>query len=631
MKPTKIVALGGVQEIGKATLLVEQEDNILLIDAGIKFADMFSTGVKGIIPDYFYLNTPGKKPLGIIITHGHEDHIGGVVYALKQTSINRIIAPRIAISYLKLKMQEHGIRREIEFIELDKNTDFNLGPFRIDVWTAQHSIPDAFGIRLTTENGSIMCTGDFRFDYRPIGNLTDFTKLKQIGDEGLTVLLSDSTNAMRPYHSPSELDILFDIEKYMRSAEKKIIVTAFASNLTRMKAIINLGIKLKKKICIFGRSMVNSVDIGRKLNYIDVPDDLFINKKQINDYNDNELLIITTGSQGEELAALAKMSNNKHPQVQIKNKDLILFSSSPIPGNRIKIELLINKLCKLGAIVKENGVDGYLHTSGHAYKDEHAKIFQLTKPKYFLPYHGEYRMSVVHGESAVNNGVNKKNVMIPKLGVPFYMINNNLMEADNERINVGPIYIDGNTALESDSKVLNERHRLGNNGFVYIILSIDKKNNSIVGKPSLVSRGTFYTKNNEDVINEAKKIAHGAVLYTIKNTNDWDVIKLKALIIQRLQAFFYKQKRRNPIIVPVILFTENEISEEINQLSVELIEKGKEKVIEKEKAVKTFSAAQQKILASLKQEMIYDNPDGDFDDEDEDDLRDLHEYDEDDI
>lgn len=623
MKPTKIMALGGVQEIGKSTLMLEQDDKIILIDAGIKFADMFSTGVKGIIPDYSYLNSPGKKALAICITHGHEDHIGGVIHAIKQTSIDKIIAPKIAIAYLKLKVQEHGIKRKLTYIELEKNSNIKIGPFQLDTWTAQHSIPDAFGIRIKTVNGSLMCTGDFRFDYRPIGNLTDFTKLKQMGDEGLTILMSDSTNAMRPSHSPSESDILFDIEKYFRQAKKKIIVTAFASNLTRIKAVIELALKLEKKICVFGRSMINGIDIGRKLGYIIAEDSAFINKKNLSKYDDNEIVILTTGSQGEQLAALARMSNAKHPYVDIKNGDLVLFSSSPIPGNRMKIEILINKLYKLGAIIKENGIDGYLHTSGHAYREEHDKIFQLTRPKYFLPYHGEYRMSVTHGQSAIENGVKPENVMVPYLGVPFYL-ENGVLTQSNEKVNVGPIYIDGNNALESDSRVLIERDQLGSNGFVNIIITLDKKTNYIIGKPRLISRGTFYSKDNVALIEEAKRIAHGAVLYTIKNKADWTVVDVKNIIIERLETFFYKEKRRYPIIIPVVMFANEktakglektvinfETSKSTKESTITVNEKPKEKRPKKAK----LTEATLNLLSELKEEM-FDEGDDDFSDSD---------------
>nr|WP_318025759.1 ribonuclease J [Mycoplasmopsis pullorum] len=303
---TRIIPLGGVQEIGKSTLLIEHNDHIFIIDAGIKFADTFTTGIKGIIPDYSYLNQPNKKVEALFITHGHEDHIGGVVYLVKQTRLNKIFAPRIAIQYLKAKFDEQKITKPIEFIEIDKKDSYYFAnnEVRADFWTAQHSIPDAFGVRLTTPNGSLMCTGDFRFDYTPIGNYTDFARLDEIGKQGLTVLLSDSTNAMRPYHSPSESDILTDIKKHMENAKRKIIVTAFASNLTRVKVIIDLAVKMNKKILVFGRSMIQGIKIGRKLGYIDVPADVFADKKQLGSIRENDLVILTTGSQGEQLAAL---------------------------------------------------------------------------------------------------------------------------------------------------------------------------------------------------------------------------------------------------------------------------------------------------------------------------------------
>ncbi|WP_027120832.1 ribonuclease J [Mycoplasmopsis lipofaciens] len=558
MVATRLIPIGGVQEIGKSTLIVEHENHIFIIDAGIKFADTAQTGIKGIIPDYKYLFERQKNIEGLFITHGHEDHIGGVVHLLKQLAVKKIFAPRIAIQYLKLKIDEHRINQNIEFIEIEKSAVYKFGDCKVDFWSAQHSIPDAFGIRITTPNGSLMCTGDFRFDYNPIGtSYTDFARLDQIGKEGLTVLFSDSTNAMRPLHSPSENDILKDIEKYMRQAKKKIIITAFASNLTRVKAIIELAAKLKKKVATFGRSMVQGVKIGRKLGYINVTNDVFVDKKEVSKIPDSDLVILTTGSQGEQLAALSRMSHGKHQSIKIEKGDLILFSSSPIPGNRMVIELLVNRLSKLGAIIKENGVDGYLHTSGHAYKEEHDKIFQLTKPKFFLPYHGEYRMCVVHGDSAVRNGVKPENVIIPEIGRVYNMISNKIIET-NEKIYCGPIYIDGHSTLSVTSAILKDRTQLANSGFVNLILNINKEKNIIVGRPSLISRGSFFVKNSLDLVEEAKRVAHGAALFYIKNTENWNVVDLKQLIIDRLESLFYKEKRRRPIIIPSILFTNDE-------------------------------------------------------------------------
>ncbi|WP_338867470.1 ribonuclease J [[Mycoplasma] gypis] len=556
MTPTKIWGLGGMQEIGKSTLAIEHNNKIFILDSGIKFHDSFTTGIKGSIPDYTYLNENQEKVQGLFITHGHEDHIGGVPYLVQQVDVKRIFAPRIAIQYLKLKFTDLKIKVNVEFIELERDSRFVFDDVVVDVWTAQHSIPDAFGIRITTPNGSIMCTGDFRFDYTPIGNLTDFSKLEKIGQEGLDILLSDSTNAMRPNHSPSEKDILKDIETHMKNAKKKIIITAFASNLTRIKAIIELGAKMNKKVVAFGRSMVQGIQIGRRLGYIDAPDEIFIDKKHISKYDENELLILTTGSQGEEMAGLAKMSYSKHPQVTIKHGDVIIFSSSPIPGNRSRIELLVNRLYKLGAIIKENGTDGYLHTSGHAYKDEHKTIFKITKPKYFMPYHGEYRMSVVHGHTATECGVPQENVVIAKLGEVFELVNHELRLSD-ERIYTGPVFIDGEVVSKVNTSILKERMELASNGFVHVIIAINKEKNIILGRPRIVSRGAFYVKNSTELLEETKRLVHSAILYTIRNKEEWTVPELKQLIKDRLEPFFYKEKRRNVVVIPTILMVDS--------------------------------------------------------------------------
>lgn len=551
MNPTRIIPLGGVQEIGKATLLIEQDDHIFLIDAGIKFADTFTTGIKGIIPNYSYLNLPNKKVEALFITHGHEDHIGGVIYLVKQTKLKKIFAPKIAISYLKLKFEEHKITRKIEFFEIDKNDSYKFPKgVVVDFWTAQHSIPDAFGVRIATPHGKIMCTGDFRFDYTPIGNYTDFARLDEIGKQGLTALLSDSTNAMRPFHSPSEKDILVDIKKHMENAKRKIIITAFASNLTRVKVIIELAAQLDKKIVTFGRSMIQGIKIGRKLGYIDVPSDIFIDKKQLSSIDDSKLVVLTTGSQGEQLAALSRMSYGKHPSIKISKGDTVIFSSSPIPGNRMVIELLINRLYKLGATIKENGTDGYLHTSGHAYRHEHDKIFQLTKPKYFIPYHGEYRMSIVHGQSGVENGVDPNNIIIPEAG-RVYEMKDEVITPTNEMIDYGPIYIDGTSILNTNAALIKERAKLGTSGFVSTILTINKKTNSIIGKPQIISRGAFFVKNSTKLIEETKRIVHGSILHCIRNNSNWTIPELKQLIIDRLSTLYHKERRRVPLIIPI--------------------------------------------------------------------------------
>ena len=546
-KGTRFFGLGGFQEIGKSTAVIEHDDQIFIVDAGIQFANGSLTGIKGIIPDYQYLIDNEERIQGLFLTHGHEDHMGGIAYLVQNCNIKRIVAPSVGISYIKFKLDERKIKTNIEWIEIDKNLVLTFGDMKVDFWSAQHSIPDAFGIRFTNRNGSMFFTGDFRIDYTPIGSYPDFEKLEKIGQEDLTVLFSDSTNAMRPYHSPSEKDILKAIREYMEQAPKKIIITAFASNMSRISAIIKIAQEMNKKVVAFGRSMVNGINIARQLGYIDVDDSIFIDKKHVSKYDDNELLILTTGSQGEALAGLAKMAEGKHPQISIKHNDLIIFSSSPIPGNRIKIELLINDLYKLGANIKENKIDGYLHTSGHAYQEEHRKIFELTKPTYFFPYHGEFRMSVVHGRTAEKAGVNPDNIVIASHGEVYEMLDRKIFKT-NDKIVSNPIYIDGEIASAKNTKLINEREQLGENGFVYISLLIDKEKADIVGRTKIITRGTLYVKSSTDIISDIRRIVHGLVLFTIKNSNDWTSSKLKKYIQERVKSYFYKTKRRSAYV-----------------------------------------------------------------------------------
>lgn len=555
---TKFFGLGGFQEIGKSTCVIEHDKKIFIVDSGIQFANGSTTGIKGKIPNYSYLIENEANIEGLFLTHGHEDHMGGIPFLVQSCNIKKIIAPKVGISYLKMKFDEKKIKQKIEFIEIERDLVLRFGDMVVDFWTAQHSIPDAFGIRFSNRNGSIMFTGDFRIDYTPIGNYSDFEKLKKIGDEDLTILFSDSTNAMRPYHSPSEKDILKDIRAYMESAPKKIIITAFASNMIRIAAIIKIAAELNKKIVSFGRSMVNGVNIARELGHIDVDPSVFIDRKSVSKYDDNELVILTTGSQGEQMAALAKMAEQKHPQITIKKNDLIIFSSSPIPGNRIKIELLINDLYKLGADIKENKIDGYLHTSGHAYQEEHEKVFKLTRPKYFFPYHGEFRMSVVHGQTAIRSGVNPKNVFIAKSGDVYEMLDRNVYKTD-KKIDFGPVYIDGEIASVNNTKLIKEREALAENGFVHIIIVINKEKNEIIGRAKIITRGTLYVKNSTGIISEIRKLVHGAVLYKIKNSSKWNNQQLKKLIQERIRPYFYKTKRRIPFISTTIQYV-NDVS-----------------------------------------------------------------------
>lgn len=552
MPKTKFFALGGMMEIGKTTLVVEHDNEIIIIDAGIKFTNSMETGVEGIIPDYSYLKENEHKIKGLFITHGHEDHIGGVPYLVSQVKIPKIYAPDLAIAYLKYKLKDKGVKVPVEFEEITKDAVFKFDKISLDFWTSQHSIPDSFGIRVKTPNGNIFDTGDFRFDYTPIGNLTDFTKLEEMGKEGIDILISDSTNAMSAEHSPTEQKILVDIEKIFKEAKGKIIFTTFASNVNRVKVAMQLAKKYKRKVVAFGRSMVNTIDITKKNGQLDVEENLFVDKKEIGKYRDNEILVLSTGSQGEELAALNRMAQGKHAQISIKNNDIVIFSSSPIPGNRLKIEQLVNALYKVGADIREHKIDGMLHTSGHAYHDEHKKIFEITKPKYFIPYHGAYRQSAVHGQTAKETNVSDQNVILIENGEVLYL-ENHVVTKSKEFIDPGPIYIDGTNASSSTAEAITQRAKLAESGFINIILTVDKTKNEIVGRTKIISRGSLYVKEARDLINEVQRLSHGAALFTIKNKENWNKKMIKEAIKKRVEPFFFKKRRRNPLIIVSIL------------------------------------------------------------------------------
>ncbi len=553
---TRFWTLGGLQEIGKAALVFEHDNEIIIMDSGIKFAD-FSSGIQGIIPDYTYLIERKEKVQALFITHGHLDHIGAVAYMLQQLHVPFIYAPKIGIELMKAQIDEKKIKHNTKFVEMEKDMVVPFEHFTVDFWAGQHSIPDAFGIRVKTPNGTFANTGDFRIDYTPIGRETDFDKLELIGKEGLDVFLSDSTNAMRPDHSPTEQGILADIEKFIKEGKKKVIVAQFASNMERAGAIIEMAEKLGKKVCTFGRSMVNGVKIASTSGYINIKPGTLIDKKQIAKYDDNEVLIMTTGSQGEEMAALTRMSRGQHHQIKLQKDDLVIFSASPIPGNRMKIELLVNQLSKMGVIIKENGVDGRLHTSGHAYKDEHRTIFRKVNAKYFIPFHGEYRMSVAHIQTAIECGIKEENTFLADNGQVF-TLDKGVLELTDETIDVGPIYIDGITASKFTNKVIKEREQLGNSGFVNVVVSIDRKRNQIVGRPRIISRGTLFVKSSQELMEEVQRLVHGSTLYTIKNKKDWKVTDIQKIIKERLQPLFYKIKRRRPIIIPEIILIDEE-------------------------------------------------------------------------
>ena len=552
MQATKIFGLGGMQEIGKTTLVIEHDDEIVIVDTGIKFTNSAETGVQAIIPDYTYLKQNQEKIKGIFITHGHEDHIGGIPHLLKVVNVPLIYAPRLALQLIKDKLKEHDIKNVPQLEEVTPEMDYSTKHFSIDCWSAQHSIPDAFGIRVKTPNGSFFYTGDFRFDYTPFGNMTDFTKLEQMGKEDMTLMLSDSTNAFSADHSPTEREIINDIEKCMVETEGKFVVTTFASQLLRFQTLIEIGAKHGRKVVLLGRSIVKNVDFAKKIGYINVSNDTFIDRKEMHKYEDNKIMIFSSGSQGEENAALNRMAEGKHAQIKLGKKDTVLFSSSPIPGNRMRIEQLVNQLYKTGVTIKEHKIDGVFHVSGHAYKDELIKVFDTAKPDYFIPMHGTYRMSASHVLTAIKAGLKEENCRVLDNGQIIYMKDKKITFT-NEYVDPGPIYIDSNNATASNVSVIKDREHLGENGFVNVVVVVDRKKKMIVGRTRIISRGTLYAKTSKERLAEVQKMAHGAILYIIKNNENWTKEEIKKVVGERIESYFYKVKRRRPTVVTSIM------------------------------------------------------------------------------
>ena len=546
-KVTTIFALGGLGEVGKNMYVVQHEDEIIIIDAGVMFPESELLGIDYVIQDVTYLKQNEDKIKALFITHGHEDHIGGITFLLQNINIPVIYAPRIASDLIKNKFYDRNIGyKNLEVY--DKDSVFKYKYFEISFVTTTHSIPDSFAIVIRTPNGIIFETGDFKFDLTPIGPMADIHKMAALGSEGVKLLLSDSTNALSPGFSASESCVDEALSDVFARHNSRIILATFASNIYRIKHIVETCRKNNRKIVTFGRSMETAKEIALKNNLI-TDKTIFIEANEAKNLKKHEICILCTGSQGEPLAALSRIANGTHKQIDLMPDDIVVFSSSPIPGNRASINRIINKLYLKGVKVYSNTELSDIHTSGHAKQEEQKWMLRIIKPEYFMPMHGEYRMLKTHGDLAIDCGIPKENIFICKNGDTVELTKDGARLG--KRVQAGDVYVDGSRIGDIGSVVIKDRKLMSQDGILVTILNINPITRELLIKPNITTRGFVLVNENTGLINKIENKVTEIVNRTIKNS--YNYIYLKNQIILELNPFINELTGRRPIILPVIM------------------------------------------------------------------------------
>lgn len=547
---TLIYALGGLGEVGKNMYCYEHENEICIVDCGVLFPGDELLGVDYVIPDYHHLIRMNKKRKFLVITHGHEDHIGGIPFLLKQVQIDAIYAPRFAKALIQKKLSEHKGLENTKIIEINEDSRVSTRYFTVGFFNTIHSIPDSLGVLITTPNGTIVHTGDFKFDLTPVGTNADYQKMAHIGVLKPDLLMSDSTNSGVEDFSISEKKVADEILEIMRKTKQRLIVATFASNVHRVSQIIEAAVKCKRKVIVFGRSMENVVDIGRKMGTIHIKNSDMLSPDELAHTPDDKICIICTGSQGEPLAALSRIANGTHRHIHLKPGDTIVFSSNPIPGNTSSVNKVVDNLFRAGATVLTKSVLNNLHTTGHASKEEQKLMLQLIRPRYFMPVHGEYKMLMQHRQTAMEVGIPKENIFVCANGDILILRNHEILQSD-WRYQGNDIYVDGNDISGLSTAVLKDRRILADNGLVAVIIAIDSKINKILMRPVIVSRGFVFIKDSQGLIKEAEFIVNASLQERMKEKTTFS--ELKNCVRSTLEPFLYRKTHRNPIVIPVII------------------------------------------------------------------------------
>ena len=545
----KIIALGGLDEIGKNITVFEYEDEIILVDCGLEFPDDDMLGIDLVIPDFTYLVKNKEKIKGLFITHGHEDHIGSIPYLLKEVNVP-IYATKLTVKLIENKLEEHKLLSSAKLNIVEPGQTINAGKMQVEFIRSSHSIPDACMLAIHTPAGVVIHTGDFKVDYTPIdGQKMDLGRLAELGDKGVLALLSDSTNAERKGFTMSERTIGPVFDRLFEGCKKRIVVATFASNVHRVQQIVNSAVKYGRKVAVSGRSMINMIEAARELNYIDAPDDTFIDIDLIKNYKDDQLVIMTTGSQGETMSALTRMANGEHKKVTLTPNDLVIISANPIPGNEKSVSKVIDQLMKIGVEVVYSALAD-VHVSGHACQEEQKLIMTLTKPKYFLPVHGEYRQLMAHRDTAIEVGIPKENIFITG--------NGRVLELNSEKaeftgtVPSGRVMVDGLGVGDVGNIVLRDRQHLSQDGLIIIVMGMNSSTGEIVSGPDVISRGFVYVRESENLMEQVKDyIREELRKLEYHHVTDWTTIK--STLRDDVRDFVFVKTKRNPMILPIIL------------------------------------------------------------------------------